>query len=90
MAWDNRTASTCTKHVQVTGNFMFDAATHRDFLGAILGTGIDRRTIGDILLQGEQGAQVLCMPDMVEHLESSLIQVCLHQSHSFLLRFLFL
>jgi hypothetical protein len=60
---------------QVAGNFMFDAATHRDFLGAILGTGIDRRTIGDILVQGEQGAQVLCIPEMVEYLESTLIQV---------------
>jgi RNA-binding protein YlmH len=60
---------------QVTGNFLFDAATHRDFLGAILGTGIDRRTIGDILLHGEQGAQVLCIPEMVEHLENTLVQV---------------
>lgn len=28
------------------GNFMFDPATHRDFLGAILGTGIVRDRIG--------------------------------------------
>lgn len=28
------------------GNFMFDPATHRDFLGAILGTGVVRDRIG--------------------------------------------
>jgi RNA-binding protein YlmH len=35
----------------IEGNFMFDPATHRDFLGAVLGTGIDRKKIGDINLQ---------------------------------------
>ncbi len=29
--------------LSVRGNFIFDAATHRDFLGALLGTGIDRQ-----------------------------------------------
>lgn len=28
------------------GNFMFDPATHRDFLGAILGTGVVRDKVG--------------------------------------------
>ncbi len=28
--------------LNVKGNFIFDAATHRDFLGALLGTGIER------------------------------------------------
>lgn len=31
--------------VEVPGNFMFDAASHRDFLGAALGTGIDRSKV---------------------------------------------
>lgn len=61
--------------VQVKGNFMFDKATHPDFLGACLGTGIERHVIGDILVQGEQGAQIVCMPSIVEHLESTLVQV---------------
>lgn len=60
---------------QVRGNFMFDAATHRDFLGAVLGTGIDRRTVGDVLVQGEQGAQVLCAPEITELLEGALTSV---------------
>ena len=29
----------------VRGNFMFDPATHRDFLGALLGTGIERQKV---------------------------------------------
>ena len=33
----------------VTGNFMFDAATHRDFLGAVLGRGIERSKASDLL-----------------------------------------
>ncbi|GAB4821319.1 hypothetical protein N2152v2_008365 [Parachlorella kessleri] len=61
--------------VQCKGNFMFDPATHRDFLGACLGTGIDRSKVGDILLTGEQGAQILVAPNLVEHLVASLTQV---------------
>ena len=61
--------------VQVYGNFMFDPAKHPDFLGACLGTGIERHVIGDILVQGEQGAQIICLPSIVEHLESALVQV---------------
>lgn len=61
--------------VKVTGNFLFDPAKHPDFLGACLGTGIERSVIGDILVQGDVGAQILCSPSIVEHLESSLTQV---------------
>ncbi|WIA30376.1 hypothetical protein OEZ86_000462 [Tetradesmus obliquus] len=57
------------------GNFMFDAATHRDFLGAILGTGVVREKVGDILIQGEGGAQILVDPELVEHFEASLTKV---------------
>ena len=43
----------CVALLQVSGNFMFDAADHRDFLGATLGAGIERKTVGDVLVQGE-------------------------------------
>lgn len=68
--------------MQVKGNFLFDTASHRDFLGACLGTGIDRRTVGDILVQGDQGAQILCTPEMASFLEMSLTQVCLTTTDS--------
>ena len=61
--------------LDIAGNFLFDTATHRDFLGSILGTGITRDKVGDILVLGERGAQVIVVPEMVEFLETSLTQV---------------
>lgn len=61
--------------MRVQGNFMFDPATHRDFLGAILGTGIERSKVGDIIIMGETGAQILVAEELVEHFEMSLTQV---------------
>lgn len=54
---------------------MFDPASHPDFLGACLGTGIERSKVGDIIVTGEQGCQILCAPQLVEHLEAELTQV---------------
>ena len=61
--------------LDVRGNFVFDAADHRDFLGAVLGTGIERDRIGDIYVNGERGAAVLCAPEMASFLQSSLDSV---------------
>jgi len=61
--------------LDIEGNFLFDPATHRDFLGAILGTGIVREKIGDIIVLGERGAQVIAVPDIVPFLETHLTQV---------------
>ena len=54
---------------------MFDAATHRDFLGACLGTGIDRSKVGDVLTNGEQGAHILVVPELIEYLAMNLTSV---------------
>jgi photosystem II S4 domain protein len=61
--------------LDIAGNFLFDTATHRDFLGSILGTGITRDKVGDIIVLGERGAQVVVIPEMVEFLETALTQV---------------
>jgi photosystem II S4 domain protein len=61
--------------LDISGNFLFDTATHRDFLGAILGTGIVRDKVGDVNVLGERGAQIIVVPEMVDFLETSLIQV---------------
>lgn len=61
--------------VGISGNFLFDSASHRDFLGALLGTGIVRDRVGDIIVLGERGAQAVVDPELVEFLCSSLIQV---------------
>ncbi len=59
----------------VVGNFLFDPASHRDFLGAILGTGLVREKVGDILVLGERGAQVIVSPEMGEFLSTHLTHV---------------
>eukprot|EP00967_Tisochrysis_lutea_P014481 scaffold16254_cov16-Tisochrysis_lutea.AAC.3 len=51
-----------------------DPATHPDFLGAILGTGVVRGKVGDILVQGESGAQIMVDSELVEHFEDTLTQ----------------
>jgi photosystem II S4 domain protein len=61
--------------IQIAGNFLFDPPTHRDFLGAMLGCGIVRDKTGDIIVLGEQGAQAIVAPELVEFLETSLTQV---------------
>lgn len=61
--------------LDIAGNFLFDTATHRDFLGALLGTGIVREKVGDLIVLGERGAQAIVVPELVEFLEMNLTQV---------------
>ncbi|XP_024528027.1 uncharacterized protein LOC9632130 [Selaginella moellendorffii] len=62
--------------LSVSGKFVHDAANHGDFLGAVLGTGIVREKVGDIIvLDCSQGAQILVVPELVEYLIASLKQV---------------
>lgn len=61
--------------VDIAGNFLFDTATHRDFLGSMLGTGIVREKTGDIIVLGERGAQAIVVPELVEFLGMNLKQV---------------
>lgn len=41
----------CLLFSSITGNFGFQPCSHGDFLGSILGTGIAREKLGDILVQ---------------------------------------
>jgi len=61
--------------LDIAGNFLFDSATHRDFLGALLGTGIVRDKVGDIIVVGDRGAQAIVVPELVTFLETNLTQV---------------
>jgi photosystem II S4 domain protein len=54
---------------------LFDPASHRDFLGAMLGTGIERHQIGDIIILGDRGAQAIVANHLVDYLEMHLNQV---------------
>lgn len=48
----------------------FERLCHRDFLGSILALGIERRVIGDIILDGEGRAYVFCERSIVDFLLS--------------------
>lgn len=48
--------------------------THRDFLGAVLNTGIERSTIGDILVD-DQTAWIFCLERMADFLSEALTRV---------------
>ncbi|MBW4476108.1 MAG: photosystem II S4 domain protein [Tolypothrix brevis GSE-NOS-MK-07-07A] len=61
--------------LEIAGNFLFDTASHRDFLGAMLGTGIVREKTGDVIVLGERGAQAIVVPELVEFLGMHLQQV---------------
>jgi RNA-binding protein YlmH len=61
--------------LSITGNFGFQPCSHGDFLGAILGTGISREKLGDILIQEEKGAQVLIVPELVDFVVTALDKV---------------
>ena len=47
----------------------FGAPGHRDWMGAVLGMGVGREWVGDILVDGER-AIVLCQPSVLRHLLS--------------------
>lgn len=51
-----------------------DTFTHRDFLGAIMNLGIDRSTVGDILID-RKSAYVFCTETMAPWLTENLTQV---------------
>ncbi len=51
-----------------------DALTHRDYLGAILNLGIERRVIGDILIDGVTG-YVLCKSNLADYLSEHLVRI---------------
>jgi len=60
--------------VQICGKFQYQAVTHRDCLGAVLGLGIKREVIGDILML-EDGCQILVEEEIAEYLQSNLTKI---------------
>ncbi|MCO5575049.1 hypothetical protein L7F22_028846 [Adiantum nelumboides] len=72
---DNTGCPEAVAAVSIMGDFMVDQAVHGDFLGSLLGTGIAREKIGDILVQGDTGAQAIVVPELINFLETSLTQV---------------
>lgn len=54
--------------------FLTKAPGHRDYLGALMGLGIKREKLGDILLQ-EQGAVVFVSEDMASYIQEGVTSV---------------
>lgn len=52
--------------VDIRGSFAFDRASHAEFLEAVHTVpGVDKSQIGDVIVVGDRGANVLCFPEMV-------------------------
>lgn len=51
-----------------------DALTHRDFLGALMNLGIERSTLGDILIVDHVG-YIFCMENMADFIMENLVKV---------------
>lgn len=60
--------------LEVRGNFRFNKVTHRDYLGALLGLGLRREKLGDILVS-EEGAQIIVASEVTGYITSMLISV---------------
>ncbi|KAB3535274.1 RNA-binding protein [Alkaliphilus pronyensis] len=64
--------------LEITANVQFNKLTHRDYLGALLGLGIKREKLGDILIHNEnqkQVAQIIVSEDLKDYLLYNLCQV---------------
>ncbi len=60
--------------LKISGNFEFISVSHRDFLGALLGLGIKRDYIGDILVH-ENYAQAVLVPEILPEVKLNLTRV---------------
>ncbi len=52
----------------------FDEATHRDYLGSLMGLGIDRAHIGDIVVLSD-GAYIFCKSDIADYITDNLAKI---------------
>ena len=66
--------SLCAVRIRASG---YRKLSHRDYLGSILGLGVERSVVGDILVCGENGAEafVICSSAMAQFFTSELDKV---------------
>ena len=63
--------------LNIEGNFVFEKATHDDFKSAVIQTlGSDKGQVGDIIVTGERGAEVVVQPECCELICRNLKKVC--------------
>jgi photosystem II S4 domain protein len=62
------------KIYQLNGNFAFQNLSHRDFLGALMGLGLQRKFIGDLIIHADF-AQIIVAAEIKDIIELKLDQV---------------
>lgn len=62
------------KYLYIRGSFRKAAVTHRDFLGALIGLGLKRQKLGDIIVV-DDGAQVVAAAEVAPYIRSGLYRV---------------
>ncbi len=62
------------RFIQIEGNFKFRSISHKDYLGSILGLGIKREKIGDLLIHDEF-CQVVVSSDICDYIVLNLTKV---------------
>lgn len=62
------------KFIQIDGNFKFRNVSHKDYLGSILGLGIKREKVGDILIH-DNFCQVVVSSDICDYIVMNLTKV---------------
>ncbi|MBR7184986.1 MAG: hypothetical protein IKD37_05185 [Clostridia bacterium] len=63
-----------TVRVQIQGSG-FRTLAHRDYLGAILGLGLERAALGDVVVCGDNAAAVFCDEKIAQFLETALERI---------------
>lgn len=64
------------KAVKVSWDMRFRLLTHRDVLGSLMGLGIEREKIGDIMMQ-QGGAQILATSAMAEYIKQNFTKIAM-------------
>ena len=63
------------KGLNVAGNFLFTKVSCKEFREEIINLGFSNSDIGDIWTQGDRGAQIICKPDLADHLNKKIIEI---------------
>lgn len=69
-----RTQDAGLRALLVTGNLRFQDLSHRDYLGSLLGLGIKREKIGDLIIT-DGGCQVIVDEDIADYIMTNLTKV---------------
>ena len=67
-------AASAVTAVRITGSG-FRKLSHRDYMGSVLGLGIERDVVGDIITEGDFGALVFCDPAIAGYIMTALEKV---------------